>query len=237
MKFSSEAKFDNNLTELDKFNTQKYNYNYQEIDYPTKQRISIILKLIGSNKKVLDIGCFNGYISEKIKQNNNIVYGVDNSKSSIEICKSKGIKCKLYNIEEGLPFNKEIFDVVHCGEIIEHIYNTDKLLKEINRVLTKDGYLVLTTPNLSSISRRLKLLLGKNPGLDTSTFNEEGSDLSVGHIRYFTPGSITILLNRNEFKIDKFCTDFIAFYKFRFTNVSRIFKTFGYTIIIKASKV
>lgn len=46
------------------------------------------------------------------------------------------------------PFDDKIFDNVICNQVLEHVFNPDKFLKEINRVLRKDGLFLLTVPFL-----------------------------------------------------------------------------------------
>ena len=47
---------------------------------------------------------------------------------------------------KNLPFENERFDSVLCSEVFEHIFNLDEILKEINRVMKKDGRLLITCP-------------------------------------------------------------------------------------------
>lgn len=46
---------------------------------------------------------------------------------------------------EYLPFNDETFDLVLCTQVLEHVGDSGKVLSEINRVLTKNGTLILST--------------------------------------------------------------------------------------------
>ena len=50
-------------------------------------------------------------------------------------------------------------------EVLEHLhyYYVPSVLEKINCALKIKGYLILTTPNIASLFRRLKLLLGKQP--------------------------------------------------------------------------
>ena len=73
------------------------------------------LKMIGKNKKVLDVGCFDGFISRTIADAGNDVYGVDASKPAVARALRKGIKASVGNIEEGLSFDDASFDVVFAG--------------------------------------------------------------------------------------------------------------------------
>ena len=60
-------------------------------------------------------------------------------------------KIKNINIEYGNILNikhpKEKFDFILCSHVIEHIENCDDALKELKRVLKKDGFLILSVPN------------------------------------------------------------------------------------------
>jgi 2-polyprenyl-3-methyl-5-hydroxy-6-metoxy-1,4-benzoquinol methylase len=116
------------------------------------------------NKKILDIGCGVGSISIKLKDRGFIVTGVDFSTIGIEKAKERGIDAILTDIDKsGLNFQDNYFDVVWAGDIIEHVFDPIFLFKEINRVLKKDGILLLTTPNdFNLYSRLLIFLKGKS---------------------------------------------------------------------------
>jgi len=47
------------------------------------------------------------------------------------------------------------FDFVIAAEVIEHIFDTDKFLNNIYAVFKKSGEIVLSTPNIDSLPRRL----------------------------------------------------------------------------------
>ena len=217
------------------FSRYKNNSNYQH-NKIENIRINNILNLIyKKNNIVLDLGSWDGYISEKIKKKGNIVYGVDNSKEALIKAKNKGIITKLVNLGvNNLPFTSEYFDYVIAGEIIEHIYHTNFFLSEIHRVLKDKGKLIITTPNLASLGRRILLLGGKNPAIETSE-NEK----NAGHVRYYVLESIKELLKVNRFKITEYCSDVVNFdNKGKFYNeyLARIFPQIGRTIILLCQK-
>jgi SAM-dependent methyltransferase len=45
-----------------------------------------------------------------------------------------------------IPFEKNVFDSIFCSEVLEHVFNIDDIIPELNRVLKKDGQLLLTVP-------------------------------------------------------------------------------------------
>ena len=50
-------------------------------------------------------------------------------------------------LEHKLPFENESFDIVTMLAVLEHLSYPEDILKEINRILRKDGRLVLTVPS------------------------------------------------------------------------------------------
>lgn len=83
-----------------------------------------------SNKKLLDIGCGDGFFIKGFKNIN--VNGID----------------KIYgqNVEIGLDYKNDYFDYVTMLAVIEHLTNYKKVISECHRIIEKDGLLILTTP-------------------------------------------------------------------------------------------
>ncbi|MEN3309243.1 MAG: hypothetical protein V7603_5445 [Micromonosporaceae bacterium] len=62
-----------------------------------------------------------------------------------------------------LPFRDESLAGVVMGDLIEHLYDPRRLLRECHRILRPAGVLVVTTPNLASLQDRMRFLLGHSP--------------------------------------------------------------------------
>lgn len=111
---------------------------------------------------------------------------------------------------DSLPWGENTFDVVVCNEIIEHIFDTDRLLEELLRVLKPQGKLILSTPNLASLPNRICLFLGWQPfGTEVSSRRSNyGNPLRkslnpAGHIRVFTQNALLEILKENGFVVDQ----------------------------------
>jgi 2-polyprenyl-3-methyl-5-hydroxy-6-metoxy-1,4-benzoquinol methylase len=178
--------------------------------YPEK--IKYILSSIGTCKRVLDVGCNDGYISGLILQNYNEVYGVDIVKNNIVVAKKRGVKAIFFDITKSkFPYQRNYFDVILLGDVIEHVFDTDMLLKNCYDILKPDGFVLLTTPNVASFGRRLMLLFGISPYLEYSP-NQPTNDLpSVGHIRYYTRDTLFRQLTMNKYKAIEIIGDKINF--------------------------
>ena len=99
------------------------------------------------------------------------------------------------DLEQPLKVKSASTDLVIALEIIEHLYDTDFFLSEIQRVLKPGGYLVLSTPNLASLNNRIRLLLGFYPKY------LEYSLQGAGHIHLYTPSAIKFQISNLKFKI------------------------------------
>lgn len=176
------------------------------------ERISTIA-IFSKGKKVLDAGCGSGelgcIIKEKYKSD---VYCIELNKQAVIKARRYGLKIKIGDLENTWPYKDSQFDVVTGTEIIEHLVNPDHLLQEANRVLKKNGYLVLTTPNLAAWFNRIILLLGYQPFFtEVSTFDKTmGLSFTrnltenrepVGHLRCFTLKALRDILELHGYKI------------------------------------
>ena len=132
---------------------------------------------------------------------------MDISSEAVEKTRNKGVNARQCDLDEGICFEKESFDLVFCGEVIEHVFDPDLLLDEIWRILAPGGHLILSTPNLAAWYNRILLLLGIQPIFsDTSTKKNYGrvfkllgqGSQPVGHLRLYTLRAIKEILTRSS---------------------------------------
>ena len=174
--------------------------------YP-KQKIGKIINYLNKSgtkfENFLDVGCnpeITKLIAKKLKVN---LTGINIFKDGMN---GKG-KWVVADIEQGLPFKKDEFDLIFCGEIIEHIYDADSFISNINRVLEKNGTLVITTPNLASFWNRVFLLFGYQPHLSGISIKKSYGnpflkwDHFCGHINLFTCKALVEFLQDNGFVV------------------------------------
>lgn len=117
-----------------------------------ERTLKILLQYKNSDAKILDYGCgigFNIYYYAKIFPR---VYGIDNDKLSVEIARRqlKKLGCNkriLHYNGKKLPFKNSTFDIVTANDVWEHVDDPRLMLKEIYRVLKKDGILFIHNPN------------------------------------------------------------------------------------------
>lgn len=114
--------------------------------------------------------------------------------------------------EESLAeaFAGERFDVIFCGEVIEHLFSPDALLEDMKTLLRDEGILLLSTPNLAYWANRILLLFGVSPLFVENSANVKlgrrfrflgQHNETQGHIRLFTYSAMRDLLELQAFEL------------------------------------
>lgn len=137
--------------------------------------------------KILDTGCCTGYnlhILSKFGE----VYGVDTEKKAVEYCKMRGFK-KVFLLKNGLklPFKNNYFDVVTCLDVLEHVKEDADYLKELYRVLSPGGKLVLFAPAVSLLWSQLDIISHHIRRYNKSMLSRKAREAKfvIKDVRYF----------------------------------------------------
>lgn len=97
--------------------------------------------------KVLDVGCNSGAMLKLLRDAKGCdATGVDVADDVLEIARKQGLNVLKASADE-LPFEDGTFDVVILREVLVHLHDPVKALKEIKRVLKSDGFLLGSTPH------------------------------------------------------------------------------------------
>ncbi len=110
---------------------------------------------------VLEIGYARGGLLDYLGSDGDFrKFAVDLHQRSVD----PGITFVQHDCNEDFDFADEAsFDVVFAGEVIEHIYDDRRFLKQIHRILSPGGVAALTTPNLFFVVNRLLFPFGRMP--------------------------------------------------------------------------
>lgn len=148
--------------------------------------------------KLLDFGCGDGKISEMINKINPQIdlTGIDVSPLAIKKIKKKLPQFKFKTIKENkpLPFKKNSFDFILAADVLEHIYDTELIFQELNRLLKPKGRLLISVPYYGLIKNLIIVLFAFD-----FVFDVQGP-----HIRFYTKKSLFRCLSEASFKIEQF---------------------------------
>ncbi len=155
-----------------------------------------VIKYVGNNKKILDVGCASGYLAEQFKKNGCYVVGVELDKEIATIAKHYCDDILVADAEQipRLIRNSGVYDVIVFADVLEHLRRPDLVLLEFKRLLSAHGYIVASVPNIANWRIRLKLLLG--------SFNyQDGGILDRTHLRFFTLKTLRRLFDSTGYDI------------------------------------
>lgn len=174
-----------------------------------KNRVEAILHSVGGGDSVLDVGCGNGHLLYQLRNRFSRLVGLEYSPHRLEQAKLNlaefPFEPVLGSAEDMSTIDSTSIDCVVSADTIEHIPDVYVAANELFRVLRPGGLLVINTPNIAFIKKRIMLLLGRFPS--TSQPNEGlGSDILFdgGHLHYFTYRSLSLLLEKSGFIIEGF---------------------------------
>lgn len=163
-------------------------------------RHEVALKLLQGGERLLDIGCWNGYLLERIREAGlyRELYGIDIVPEAIESARNKGFNAQVVDLNsEPLPFPDGYFDGVTMLAVLEHVFDPYSVMREVHRVMRPGAELVIDVPNVASFTNRLRILLGRLPVTST----DPGWD--GGHLHYFTKHALDRFLEGEGFTIIK----------------------------------
>ena len=104
------------------------------------------------NKKILDVGCGGGILAESLALNGANVKGIDLADGPLEVAKIREQKRNLGITYEKIETSKlikkkEKFDVITCLEMLEHVPDPEKTVKECSELLNNNGDIFFSTIN------------------------------------------------------------------------------------------
>ncbi len=129
---------------------QKNKSSNLSVERPGK-RYGRVLNFIAKEKhggNLLDVGCSTGQFMYWAREKGFDCKGVEINKRTADIAKQNGFE--VFNgFLQDAPFQKESFDVIFLGDIIEHVNEPRNFLNEAVSYLKKDGLLIISTPNVN----------------------------------------------------------------------------------------
>jgi SAM-dependent methyltransferase len=219
-----------------------------EADYKTNVLLVINPK---SEAVYLDAGCDDGMFSTQIAQKigTKSILGIEINKEGAKQATSRGIKVYATDLNQAFPLADNSVDIITANMVIEHLYEPDRFLREVYRVLKPGGYAVVSTDNLASWHNIFALLLGWQPfslantsdkkqGLGNPMAIHRGENAALNswrHHKVFAFQGLKELPETNGLKVEKLLGS--GYFPFIFSKViCKIDKRHSVFLTLKLSK-
>jgi len=140
---------------------------------------------------LLDVGCGDGPLFRLADSRRWRMYGLDVSQKAYDFHMKNPLVNFYYGTIETAPYEYSFFDAVFSFDAIEHVKNPMSLLMSIARVIKTGGILCINTININSrIAKKEK---------------EKWIQFTPpGHLFYFSPKTLKMILEKAGFKVFKF---------------------------------
>jgi methionine biosynthesis protein MetW len=124
-----------------------------------RRDMEIIGQLVPEGSRVLDLGCGSGELLSQTRRCSG--YGIEIDDANLLACARRGVNVIQLNLEEGLAiFEDQSFDVVLQLDTMQHLRNTEKMLRETARV-GRIG--IVSFPNFAHWPNRMRVATGRMP--------------------------------------------------------------------------
>ena len=127
-----------------------------------RKDIELVAELVPPGSRVLDLGCGRGELLALLRDRRGCSgYGIEIDDANVLACEQRGVNVIQLNLEEGLAlFEDQSFDVVLQLDTLQHLRNTETMLRETARI-GRTG--IVTFPNFAHWPNRLRVAAGRMP--------------------------------------------------------------------------
>lgn len=165
------------------------NYDVPVDPEATNNPHSAAIRFVGTDHRVLEVGCWSGHVTRHLVDRGNRVVGVEIDPTAARLAEDVADRVHVVDID-ATPLSAledGPFDVIVLGDVLEHLRDPAAVLADAVTLLTPDGRLVISVPNVAHVDVRMMLLQGE------WEYQPDGL-LDRTHLRWFTRRSLRELL-------------------------------------------
>jgi SAM-dependent methyltransferase len=146
-------------------------------------------------RRVLEVGCASGQLGRLLKTRGHHVIGVELVPEVADAAREHLDEVVTADVEtDAFPFAPDSFDCIVFADVLEHLFDPWRVLREALETLSPDGYVVASIPNVQNLDVIWRLMRGR------WDYRERGIT-DFGHLRFFTLRTIRSLFEQAKLEI------------------------------------
>ncbi len=153
-----------------------------------------------SAHRVLDVGCGEGHFGQSVKVRGAEVWGIELEAAAADRARTRLDRVLTGDVAKTLPtLPAAQFDCIVFNDVLEHLVDPDSALLAAKRLLTPNGVIVCSLPNVRHFRNLWNLMIHKQWRY------EDSGTLDRTHLRFFTERSMVDMFNRLDLEILQKC--------------------------------
>lgn len=158
-----------------------------------------IAELVEPKSFVLDVGCASGYLMQFLRSTKRCrCLGIEIDHAAAAQARTAGFHVIGADFRHGLRIARSLmpFDYIIFGDVLEHLADPHVALQQTLEMLSANGHIVVSLPNVVSLGARIRILRGIWRYEDMGIFDRT-------HLRFFSVETARELLTENGYCIEK----------------------------------
>jgi SAM-dependent methyltransferase len=145
-------------------------YSFKASPWSSHSQILSLFSLHGAGRSVLDVGCWDGSVAARLADRGYRVTGLERQ-SWPEGQFPENVELIVADLHHGIPPLPGRFDYILCADVIEHLLEDAKVMRQLRALLAPGGRLIVSVPNSGNFYFRAMILLGRFPQDDKGLFD------------------------------------------------------------------
>lgn len=173
---------------------------HRDIEADQHTSLTVVTGHIQPGDRVLDLGCGTGAIGRHLAQRDDgaVIDGLTLSAREAELAAPHYRRVEIANLDDAdltQLFDRGAYDAIVCADVLEHVHDSARVLRQCHDLLAPAGRMLLSIPNTAYAGLIAELMCGE------FRYRDEGL-LDATHVRFFTRRTLQRFLHQCGYAIE-----------------------------------